>query len=197
MSATSLTQPTMISILWPASGAQPWLRNVILAIAGSLFVALCAQVQVPMWPVPFTGQTFAVLVVGMAYGSRLGAATLALYMAEGAIGLPVFSNLSGGYTVLIGTTGGYILGFVFAAGLVGWLAERGWDRSVWQTGLAMVFGNLVIYALGLIWLGNVVGWDQPVLQWGLYPFLIGDLLKIILAAISLPWAWRMLSKKRS
>ena len=197
MSATSLTQPTMISILWPSSGAQPWLRNVILAIAGSLFVAASAQVQVPMWPVPMTGQTFAVLVVGMAYGSRLGAATLALYMAEGAIGLPVFANLSGGYGVLIGTTGGYILGFVLAAGLVGFLAERGWDRSVWHTGLAMVAGNLVIYALGVLWLGSVVGWDKPVLEWGLYPFLIGDLLKIALAAISLPLAWRLLSRKGS
>ena len=194
MSATTLTQPTMISLLWPASGAQPWLRNVILAIAGSLFVALSAQIQVPMWPVPVTGQTFAVLVVGMAYGSRLGAATLALYMAEGAVGLPVFAGLSGGFGVLAGTTGGYIFGFVLAAGLVGFLAERGWDRSVWMTALAMIAGNIVIYLCGLLWLGTVVGWDKPVLEWGLFPFLAGDLLKVALAAIAMPLAWRLLAR---
>ena len=195
MSATGLTQPTMISILWPSGAAQPWLRNVVLAVLGSLFVAASAQVQVPMWPVPITGQTFAVLVVGMAYGSRLGAATLALYMVEGAVGLPVFAKFSAGYGVLIGPTGGYIVGFILAAGLVGYLAERGWDRSVWTTALAMVFGNLVIYALGLLWLGTVVGWDKPVLEWGLTPFLVGDALKIALAAISLPLAWRLLSRR--
>ena len=196
MSAISLTQPTMISVLWPASGTQAWLRNLVLMVVGSLFVAASAQVQVPMWPVPFTGQTFAVLVVGMAYGSRLGAATLALYLAEGAVGLPVFANFSAGYGVLIGTTGGYLAGFVLAAGLTGYLAERGWDRSVLQTGLAMVAGNLVIYMLGLLWLGTVVGWDKPLLEWGLYPFLIGDLLKVILAAICLPLAWRLVSRLR-
>lgn len=196
MSAISLTQPTMISVLWPASGAQAWLRNLVLMVVGSLFVAASAQVQVPVWPVPFTGQTFAVLVVGMAYGSRLGAATLALYLAQGAVGLPVFADFSTGYGVLIGTTGGYLAGFVLAAGLTGYLAERGWDRSVLQTGLAMVAGNLVIYLLGLLWLGTVVGWDKPLLEWGLYPFLIGDLLKVILAAICLPLAWRLVSRLR-
>ncbi|MEM7221445.1 MAG: biotin transporter BioY [Pseudomonadota bacterium] len=211
MSATSLTQPTMISILWPASSAQPWLRNVILAIAGSLFVAASAQIQVPMWPVPFTGQTFAVLVVGMAYGSRLGAATLALYMIEGAVGLPVFSKFAAGYGVLLGPTGGYIAGFVLAAGLVGYLAERGWDRTFWQTALAMLAGNVVIYLPGLLWLTNFFAGLGPeaiqsngaqtafgaALLAGATPFLLGDLIKLILAAICLPLAWHVLSKKRS
>src|SRR5581483_9286863 len=140
--------PTLAATLWPAQGTRAALRWGLLAVAGSLFVAASAQIQVPLWPVPITMQTFAVLLIGAAYGAGLGAATLALYLVEGAAGLPVFAGLSGGPHVIVGPTGGYIVGFVVAAGLVGWLAEHRWDRSVVFTGAAMVLGNLAIYALG-------------------------------------------------
>jgi biotin transport system substrate-specific component len=206
----SVTRDTLASALWPADATRGWLRNVILAVAGSLLVALCAQVQVPLWPVPITGQTFAVLVVGMAYGWRLGGATLVLYTAEGAVGLPVFANFSSGLGVLAGPTGGYIFGgFVLGAALVGYLAERGWDRSVVKTGLAMLAGNVAIYVPGLAWLA--LFYAGPGAQYvaatgaesalgaafaaGALPFLFGDFLKLLLAAAVFPLVWRRVSRR--
>ena len=196
MTSLTTTRGTLAAVLWPLAGEgaenRRLLRNIVLAICGSLFVAAAAQFQVPLWPVPITGQTFAVLIVGMAFGMRLGAATLMLYMAEGMVGLPVFAKLSAGPAVMAGPTGGYIVGFILAAGLVGYLSERGWDRSILRTALAMLLGNIAIYVPGLLWLGTVVGWDKPVLEWGLTPFLLGDLLKLALAAALLPAAWKLL-----
>jgi biotin transport system substrate-specific component len=188
------THPTLAATLWPAQGAAAALRWVLLAIVGSIFIALCSQIFVPLEPVPITMQTFAVLLIGAAYGWRLGAATVALYLLEGAVGLPVFAEMKAGYPILLGPTGGYLVGFVLAAGLVGWLAERRWDRNVILTGAAMVLGNLVIYALGLIWLWKFVG-DQ-VFALGLIPFLIGDGLKIALAMALLPAAWKLVGALR-
>jgi biotin transport system substrate-specific component len=184
---TQSSQATLIGTLWPAQSA-PALRWALLMLLGSLFLAVCAQVQVPLWPVPMTMQTFGVLLLGMAFGARLGAATVALYLIEGAAGLPVFAGFSGGVPVLFGPTGGYLFGFVIAAWLVGALAERGWDRGVLTTALAMLFGNIVLYVPGLIWLGNLYGAEQAIAA-GLAPFWIGDLLKIALAAGLLPSAW--------
>jgi biotin transport system substrate-specific component len=199
MDALAVTRPTLASSIWPVtesdSTARRGLRLVGLALLGTAFVAACAQVQIPWWPVPFTGQTFAVLVLGMVYGARLGAGTLLLYLAVGGLGLPVYAELSSGWAVLTGTTGGYFIGFVLAAGLVGWLAERGWDRSVWLTGLAMLLGNVLIYVPGLLWLGAVVGWDKPILAWGLTPFLLGDAVKLVLAAAVLPYAWKLVGRR--
>ena len=203
MSASSLYQPTIIDVLWPAEVRSRWLRAAVLALAGSLLVAASSQIQVPLWPVPITGQTFAVLVIGMAYGWRLGAATLALYLCEGAAGLPVFAGFSGGPAVLAGPTAGYLFGFVLAAGLVGFLAERGWDRSVVTTALAMVAGNLVIYLAGVSWLAMFLagtGAGEPwatALGAGLVPFLVGDAVKLVLAAAALPVAWRLVKRWRS
>ena len=115
-------------------------------------------------------------------------------MAVGAAGLPVFAGTPAkgiGIAYMMGPTGGYLLGFLLAAGVVGLLAARGWDRGFHTTFLAMLIGNVVIYVPGLIWLANVVGWDQPVLEWGLYPFVAGDLVKIVLAMLVLPLAWKM------
>lgn len=199
MDALAVTRPTLASSIWPVtesdSTARRGLRLVGLALLGTAFVAACAQVQVPWWPVPFTGQTFAVLVLGMVYGARLGAGTLLLYLAVGGLGLPVYAELSSGWAVLTGTTGGYFIGFVLAAGLVGWLAERGWGRSAWLTGLAMLLGNALIYVPGLLWLGAVVGWDKPILAWGLTPFLLGDAVKLVLAAAVLPYAWKLVGRR--
>ena len=209
MSAISIRQDTLAATLWPAaydeSMARRGLRYLVLALAGSAFVALSAQVQVPLWPVPITGQTFAVLVVGLVFGPRLGAATLLLYMAEGAIGIPVFAKFSAGAAVIAGPTGGYILGFVLSAAIVGYLAERGWDRRVTTTALAMVIGNIAIYVCGVLWLANFyagpgaayvanTGAETALgaaIYAGLLPFLVGDVLKLALAAAALPLAWRL------
>ncbi len=196
MTVMTATSETLISRLWPGTtdGASRWLRYALLAVAGSALVAICAQIQVPFIPVPMTMQTFAVLLVGTAYGWRLGGATLALYLAEGAAGIPVFAGGAAGPAVLFGGTGGYLLGFVLAAALCGALAERGWDRHVVRTAIAMFFANVVIYVPGLLWLGNVYGWDKPILEWGLTPFILGDLTKLALAACALPLAWRLLGR---
>ncbi|MDH3595603.1 MAG: biotin transporter BioY [Rhodospirillales bacterium] len=210
MFSQSITRATLATTLWPTDAAQTWLRGSILAVCGSLLVALSAQVQVPLWPVPVTGQTFAVLVVGMAFGWRLGAATLLLYAMEGALGLPVFAQFSGGPAVLAGPTGGFIAGFVLAAALVGYLAERGWDRSVPLTALAMLAGNLAIYLPGLAWLALFyagpgqayiadTGASGPLgaaFAAGFLPFVFGDLLKVMLAAAILPLVWRAAMRRR-
>lgn len=185
--ATAASHPTLIGTLWPATGA-PALRWALLMLLGSLFLALCAQIEVPLYPVPITMQTFGVLLLGSAFGARLGAATVALYLLEGASGLPVFAGGGAGLTTLFGVTGGYLFGFVIAAWLVGALAERGWDRGVLTTALAMLFGNIVLYIPGLIWLAGFIG-TEAAIAGGLTPFILGDLLKIALAAGLLPAAW--------
>ena len=188
-------QPTLAAILWPVGVQGRKVRLALLAIGGSALVAAVSQIQVPLQPVPITMQTFAVLVIGAAYGWRLGAATLALFLAEGAVGLPVFAGFKGGLSILYGPTGGYLFGFVAAAGLVGWLAERGWDRQLLTTAAAMFLGNVVIYVPGLLWLTKFVGAGQ-VLAAGLTPFLIGDGLKLLLAVAALPLAWMLVRRFR-
>ena len=182
----------LASRLWPQTAG--WARAIALAVLGSLVVAVCARVSVPMLPVPMTLQTLAVLAIGGAYGARLGAATLALYALEGAVGLPVFAPLADGYPGITGPTGGYIFGFIIAAGLVGWLAERGWDRSVPKMLLATLLGAAVLYIPGLLWLQGFVGWDKAV-EYGLAPFWIGDIVKAAIAALGFPAAWAVLGKK--
>lgn len=180
------------ALRWRASS---WLYDLTLILSGSLFIALCAQIAVPL-PfslVPITGQTFAVLLVGALYGSRRGAATIVAYLAEGACGLPFFAEGSTGMVALLGPTGGYLFGFVAAAYLTGWLAERGWDRNVLSTTAAMVLGNAAIYITGLAWLSRFVGTDQ-VLALGFYPFIPGAIVKITLAAMILPTAWKFLKR---
>ncbi len=189
---TETTHPTLIGTLWPAR-TSPAVRWGALMLAGSLFLALCAQISVPLEPVPITMQTFGVLLIGMAFGKRLGAATVALYLFEGALGLPVYAQLSGGLPALFGKTGGYLFGFVIAAWLVGALAERGWDRNVLTTALAMLFGNIVLYVPGLVVLGLYIGGDKAII-FGLLPFVFGDLLKLALAAVLLPSAWVLLRR---
>lgn len=174
---------------------QQLMTNMILALVGSLFVAAMAQLSIylPFSPVPITGQTFAVLLIGMVYGSRLGAFTLLLYLAEGALGLPLFAGGLGGLPVLLGPTGGYLQGFVAAAWLVGSLAERGVDRKPLTTILAFTAGTLVIYLFGVSWLAGIMGLPRA-LQVGLLPFLVGDALKALLAGIALPCAWALVQR---
>ena len=169
------------------------LYDVMLVMVGSAFIALFAQVAIPLphTPVPLTGQTFAVLLVGALLGSARGCLAVLLYLFEGVIGLPVFAGGAFGLARLVGPTGGYLVGFVAAAFLVGLLAKRGWDRRVWSSALAMLLGNGVIYAFGLAWLAHVVG-PEKAFSLGLYPFIPGDFIKLGLAAVALPAGWKLL-----
>jgi biotin transport system substrate-specific component len=186
MTLLSATQPPLIDRL---AGSRSLLAKALIALAGTALLAVSAKAQVPFYPVPVTMQTLVVLVLGMTLGARLGFATLALYLAEGMAGLPVFAGTPEkgiGLAYMMGPTGGYLLGYLLAATFTGWLAERGFDRSLPKAALALVAGNLLIYVPGLVWLGSVIGWDKPVLQYGLIPFLAGDALKLALGACLLP-----------
>lgn len=178
--------------------ANPIARTTLLVVGGALFVALTAQIRIPLpfTPVPITGQTLGVLLVGGLLGSRSGAASLLLYLLMGFVGLPFFTAGSSGIEYLFGATGGYLVAFPIAAALMGWLAERGWDRRVSTTALAMVLGNLVIYVLGAGWLAFGVGLGlTAALASGVIPFLIGDLIKIALVGVALPGGWKLLGKR--
>ena len=169
---------------------------VILVVAGSLLLTLSAKLQVPFWPVPMTMQTYVVLVLGMALGPRLGSAAVALYLVEGALGLPVFSGTPErgiGLAYMIGPTGGYLAGFLVAAALVGIMSARGMDRRPLGALLAAVAGMAVIYLLGLAWLGHLIGVEKAI-QFGAAPFVLGDALKILLVMATLPLAWKALGR---
>lgn len=186
-------QSTLAGVLWPMqAGSSGLVRNGALAVLGSLLLIASAKVNVPFWPVPLTMQTFAVLVIGMTFGPRLGAATVVLYLLEGAVGLPVFSGTPAkgiGLAYMAGPTGGYLIGFVAAAYLAGMLALRGWDRKPLYAAAAMLLGMAVIYVLGVAWLSTLIGFGKAV-QFGVVPFLLADALKIALATVLLPLAWR-------
>jgi len=172
-------------------------RDLGLVLSGSLLVAGLAQIRIPLpfTPVPITGQTFAVLLVGAALGARLGAFSLGLYLVEGLVGLPVFAGGAGGVAALLGPTGGYLAGFLAAAYVVGLLAERGGDRR-FRTALPIFLaGEAIIYLFGVPWLGLYIGF-QKALAAGLYPFLIGDAVKLVAAALALPAAWNLSRRLR-
>ncbi len=177
---------------------------MVCAFAGSALIAGLAQVSIslPFTPVPITGQTLGVLLVGAAYGPALGSATLALYLLWGVAGLAVFApNADGSHDTgiavleLASVTGGYLWAFVVSSALVGWLSRRGWDRDLRSSIGAMLLGSIVIYAIGVPWL--MASLDVPLetgLEYGLYPFVIGDTIKMLLAAGLLPAAWKLLER---
>ena len=188
--------PSLAIHLWP-SASRSLLRSVALVLLGCALLWVSAKVKVPFWPVPMTLQTFAVMALGAAYGSRLGAATVIAYLAAGAAGLPVFTNTPpdmAGPAYLLGPTGGFLIGFVAAAFIVGTAADRHWDRSVPKLLAAMVAADAVVFAMGLAWLGLAVpalGYSWGLLEAGLFPFVLGDLLKVLIAALAVPAAWRL------
>jgi biotin transport system substrate-specific component len=190
-----VTNATVADLLRPGARRLAGLYDLALIVGGSLLIGLCAQVKIllPFGPVPVTGQTFAVLMIGALLGSRRGCLAVLAYLAEGAAGLPVFA-FGGGAAVLAGPTGGYLVGFLPAAYITGSLAQRGWDRRMATTVLAMALGNAAIYACGLSWLCCLMGISSAVLTVGVYPFVVGDLLKIVLAAILLPSGWKSLER---
>jgi len=188
---------TYADVLRPCQKPAAAFYDAALIIGGSLFVGLSAQIAIPLpfSPVPVTGQTFAVLLVGALLGPGRGALSMLAYLLSGAAGLPVFALGQAGPAVLIGPRGGYIVGFVAAACITGFLAKKGWDRRIITTILAMICGNIAIYTFGLLWLCCLTGINKTVLVIGLYPFIVGDLLKISLAAILLPTGWKLLPPK--
>lgn len=200
--ATTLSKTVLSEAVLPSEGRALMLKRAALVVLGVAALAVAAKIRVPFWPVPITMQTFVVLTVGAAYGMRLGVATVLGYLLVGALGFDVFTSSSAGKSGLdymMGGTGGYLVGFVLAAGLLGWLARRGWDRGIGKMAAAMLIGNAVIYVPGVLWLGNLYagtkGW-ATVLDWGLWPFLAGDALKLALAALLLPLAWKAVGKAR-
>lgn len=198
------TALTLSQAVFPRAGL---LADALLVLAGSAVVAIFAQVTIQIEPVPITGQTFGVLLVGTALGSRRGALALLAYLGEGLIGLPVFQNANSAWTptrfgepYITGSTLGYLVGFVLAAFVVGWLAERyGLDRAPWGTALMLLAGNVVLYFPGLLWLNvwaPAHGLTQSVWQLGLLPFLVGDTIKLLAAAVLVPSAWDLVRRFR-
>ena len=181
--------------------ASTLVRDILLILAGTAVVSLLAQVSIPWYPVPFTGQTLAVLLVGGMLGALRGALSLAVYFAIGALGAPIFSEQAGGWDIITGATGGYIIGFILAAGAVGWLCERGADRRVVSMIGVLLLGNVLIYAIGVPWLANwspagdgvAFGWAQAY-EFGVQPFILGDLLKLAIVAALLPAGWALLQR---
>ena len=195
---------TLAGLGRPESGIGRAIYFPLLAILGSVAIGAAAQFQVPFYPVPMTLQTLAVLIVGGAFGWRLGAATVLLYLLEGAAGIPFFAGGAAGPAVLIGPTGGYLWGFVIQAALVGWLAERGFDRSAGKMLIATLLGGAILYIPGIFWLTLWIMQAKTMyapqafeaaLAGGLYPFVLGDIVKAALAAMSFPAAWMLLDRK--
>jgi len=188
---------TYADVFRPSDKKTAGIYDTILIVVGSVLIGFSAQIAVrlPFSPVPVTGQTFAVLMMGTLLGARRGGLCVLAYIAEGLAGLPVFAMGKGGAAVLLGPTGGYLVGFVGAAYITGLLAQMGWDRRIWTTILAMIAGDAVLYAFGLLWLCCLMGVNKAVVVVGLYPFIVGDILKIILAAAVLPAGWKLIRRK--
>ena len=196
-----MTRDVLIERIGPDGGTALRAKQVALVLGGILAMAVLAKVRVPLWPspVPITMQTFGVLVIGAAYGPRLGLATMLGYLAVGALGFDVFTSSSAesnGLAYMLGGTGGYLLGYVAAALVLGAAARRGWDRGPLALAAGMVVASALIYLPGLVWLrGFAESWSQT-LAWGLTPFLVGDAIKLVLAALLVPAAWRLLGTAR-
>jgi biotin transport system substrate-specific component len=197
MSSTALVP----SLVRPSNRAVAVVADGVLVALGVALIALSAQVSIPLpqTPVPLTGQTFGVLLVGGAYGASRGLATMAAYLVVGGLGYGVFAAHGSGWDVLrfSSATGGYLVGMLVAAAFVGWMADRGWDRNPWRSLPTMILGNIVIYAVGATWLAHALGGDAST-AWnlGIKDFLAGDAIKILLAAGLLPAGWKLVDAVR-
>lgn len=194
MPASAALQPVTLADLFPLPRDRALTRTAVLIVGFALLTALAAQIVIPLpWtPVPITGQTFAVLLAGASLGWARGGASQLLYVALGAVGLPFYAGGEGGWTAATGATGGYLIGFVVAAAIVGLLAERRQDRSFVTSLPAMLTGTAIIYVFGVSWLAHsvVVSWVKAV-ELGMAPFLVGDLVKLLAAGLLLPAAWKL------
>lgn len=188
----AIGQPTLADRIF----SRGIVTDLVLVSAGAALVSIAAQVAVPIWPVPITMQTFAVLLVGSSLGALRGSLSMVLYMTLGIFGLPVFSDASSGITVILGPTGGYIVGFVFAAAFIGWLAQRSWDRKILRSILGFFGGTVITFAIGLPWLAYTLSLSlEQTLHAGLYPFIIGGIAKSLLAAGIITASWRFFSRE--
>ncbi|WP_019644372.1 biotin transporter BioY [Novispirillum itersonii] len=185
--------PSLLSAVLPSSGVAAKVGAVVL---GSLLLAASAKVQVPFWPVPMTMQTFVVLVLGMAYGSRLAVASVLTYLAQGLAGLPVFAGAIAGPAYMMGPTAGYLVGFVAAAAMIGLLAERGWDRSPLKAFVAMSAGHALIFVFGVAWLSSLMGLEKAIAV-GVTPFLAATVLKSALGMAVMVAAWSALRRRQA
>ena len=185
---------TLRFAVFPRAGL---LTDALLVLAGTGLVAVCAQISIklPFTPVPITGQTFAVVLVGASLGAVRGTASLALYLLLGAAGAPIYAHHDSGWSVITSASGGYIVGFVVAAAVTGWLAEQRWDRRFSSSIGAMLTGNVIIYLVGLPWLAWQLHTNlEQTLEDGLYPFVPGDVFKLYLAGALLPTAWLLVRR---
>jgi biotin transport system substrate-specific component len=195
MSLPISARTTLIDNVVPRSIAS----DIALILGGAALTAVAAQIAIPMWPVPITGQTFAVLLVGAVLGASRGALSMITYFSLGAAGLPVFTGAVAGIT--FGTTFGYLVGFIAAAAVVGWFSQLNWHRRISGVLASFTIGNAVIYLFGLPWLAfalsnlSLASDISAVLMAGLVPFLVGDAIKMALAAAALPLAWKYLGSK--
>ncbi len=190
--------PVLSSRILPLERVDKRIATAALVVGFSLLTAACAQISIPLGftPVPITGQTFAVLLTGAVLGSRAGAASQFLYLALGAVGLPFYAGGTGGWERATGATAGYLVGFVVAAYVVGYLAENRQDRRFSTSVGAFLTGNLVIYVLGVAWLMYHLSWDLATgVEKGMAPFIIGDTLKILLAGGAIPAAWKLVGDR--
>ena len=191
---------TLAEAIFPQTGLALRVKQLVLVAAGIAALVLAAKIKIPMFPVPMTMGTFAVLSIGAAYGTRLGLATILGYRMIGALGFDVFAGSSAevsGLSYMMGSTGGYLVGYVLAVVALGALARKGWDRARGKMALALVLGNALIYVPGLIWLTVLYGLEAPILSWGLTPFLLGDVVKLALAALLLPALWSLVGRARN
>ncbi|MEZ5841491.1 MAG: biotin transporter BioY [Hyphomicrobiales bacterium] len=195
-----MSERTLAGKLWSGDSVHGLLRATLLVILGAMMLTLSAKIKVPFWPVEMTLQTFVIMALAASYGWRLGLVTVMAYMAEGALGLPVFTGTPEkgiGLAYMVGPTGGYLLGFIAATVIVGWFAEQGWARSPLKLGAVMLLADAVLFGLGLLWLGNLLGWDKPILEWGLYPFVLGDVVKIALAATTVSAVTSLVERRKA
>lgn len=195
MSAAVLSRP-LVSLALPERGVARLAVLALFAVAGTLLLTLAAKTKVVLGPVDLYLGNFAVLAIAAAYGSRLGLATFLLYLAEGAAGFPVFQSTPEkgiGLVYMMGTTGGYLVGMIFATALVGWAADRGWGRSPLRMFPVMVAAVALILAFGFAWLSALIG-VEGAWQFGVVPFIVPDLVKAALAASAVPAVWALLRK---
>jgi biotin transport system substrate-specific component len=187
----ALHPATLYDALWTRRSPT---RDALLLIGGTLALALSAKIQVPFWPVPMTMQSMIVLLIGVTYGSRRAGATVAAYLAEGFVGLPVFAGPAAGPAYMMGPTGGYLLGFLLGAVAVGWLAERGWGRPVWRSAAALTLGHVALFVPGVLWLARFTGWSRAV-DLGVTPFIAATFLKTALAVALVAALWRVVGER--
>ncbi|MCW1950894.1 MAG: biotin transporter BioY [Octadecabacter sp.] len=196
--AMTMNNSVLAEVFGPAAGSALRVKQAILVVVGIAALAAMAKIQIflPGNPVPITLTTLGVLTIGAGYGARLGLITILGYLALGAVGASVFAGEKAGLTYMMGGTGGYLVGYAMAAAALGYFARLGWDRSVALMAVAMLVGNALIYLPGLLWLnGFAESWAQT-LEWGITPFLIGDALKLGVAALLLPAVWKLVGKAR-